>query len=236
MVNELHHRNCLDVLNDIPERSIDLVITDCPYHVVQGGRVGDQTPMGGIFSECHEGFKNGNVFENNDIEFSEWLPDVYRVLKEGTHAYIMINGRNLCELQNEAEKSGFRFQNLLVWDKGNKTPNRYYMQQCEFVLLLSKGAARNINDMGSGNLFSIPNPVGNKTHPTEKPVKLMRHLIENSSNVNEIILDPFMGTGSSVVAAVHCQRQYIGIELDEKYFTIAKQRVDKAIKNKKILW
>lgn len=180
--------------------------------------------------------KNGNVFENNDIEFSEWLPDVYRVLKEGTHAYIMINGRNFCELQNEAENSGFRFQNLLVWDKGNKTPNRYYMQQCEFVLLLSKGAARNINDMGTGNLFSIPNPVGNKTHPTEKPVKLMRQLIENSTNVNEIILDPFMGTGSSVVAAVHCQRQYIGIELDEKYFTIAKQRVDKAIKNKKILW
>lgn len=232
MVNEIHHRNCLDVLKNIPEHSIDLLITDCPYRLVGGGCVANI--WGGLFES--EFLKSGGVFEHNSIEFSEWLPDVYRVLKEGTHAYIMINGRNLCDLQNAAEKCGFKFQNLLVWDKGNKTANRYYMQQVEFILMLAKGAARNINDMGIGNLFSIPNPVGKKTHPTEKPVLLMRQLIENSSNANEIILDPFMGTGSSVVAAVQCQRQYIGVELDEKYFTIAKQRIDKAIKNKKILW
>lgn len=86
--------------------------------------------------------RNGKMFAHNDIAFSEWLPDVYRVLKQGTHCYIMVNARNLKELQTEAEKAGFVFQNLLVWDKGTATPNKYFMQGLEFILLLSKRAQR----------------------------------------------------------------------------------------------
>ena len=133
------------------------------------------------------------MFSNNDIKFSEWLPDVYRILKEGTHCYIMINGRNLKELQQCAEDVGFKFQNLLVWDKSNKTPNQFYMQQIEFILMLSKRPARNINERGTSNLLSFKNLVGNKVHPTEKPVELMEVFVSNSTNENDIVLDPFMG-------------------------------------------
>lgn len=229
MVNELHHRDCLDVLKNIPDDSIDLLVTDCPYRLVGGGCVANR--WGGLFES--EFLKSGGVFEHNSIEFSEWLPDVYRVLKEGTHAYIMINGRNLCDLQNAAEKCGFKFQNLLVWDKGNKTANRYYMQQVEFILMLAKGAARSINDMGRSNLISVPNPVGEKDHPTEKPVALMKILIESSSNKGEVVLDPFMGCGVTIQAAALCGRSYIGIEIDKKYFDIAFTRLKQ---QKKPLW
>lgn len=171
--------------------------------------------------------KNGKMFNHNDITFKEWLPEAYRVLKKSTHCYIMINSRNLKELQIEAEKVGFVFQNLLFWNKGTATPNKYYMQQVENILMLSKRPARNINNMGATTLISIPN-VRNKLHPTEKPVKLMELLIKNSSNINDIVLDPFMGSGSTINACINTKRQYIGFDIDKEYFDIVEDRIKKA--------
>lgn len=171
--------------------------------------------------------RNGKMFAHNDIAFSEWLPDVFRVLKKGTHCYIMVNARNLKELQTEAEKAGFVFQNLLVWDKGTATPNKYYMQGLEFILMLSKRPARNINDMGSKNLLSTPNIIGTKRHPCEKPVSLMAEMIRNSTNEGDIVLDPFTGAGSTLIAAKRLNRRYIGFEIDKQYYDIAYRRLYK---------
>ena len=91
------------------------------------------------------------------------------------------------------------------------------------ILMLRKGAARNINNMGTKNIISIKNIRGNKKHPTEKPVELNKILIENSSNENDVVLDPFMGAGSCGIACKLLNRNFIGIEIDEKYFNIAKE-------------
>ena len=216
--------DCLDLMKDIQDEGVDLVVTDCPYHVVSGGCTTKIHSCGGVLSK--ENAFNGKLFEENNISFSEWLPDVFRVLKQDSHCYIMCNGRNLKELQIEAEKVGFVFQNILVWDKGNLTPNRYYMGACEFILMLRKGRAKTINNRGTSNILRIKNAVGKKMHPTEKPVDLMRVLIENSTQENEIVLDPFMGSGSTCIAAINTGRHYIGFEIDEKYFQIAKNRID----------
>jgi len=171
--------------------------------------------------------KDGKMFEHNDIEFSEYLPELFRVLKKGTHCYLMINGRNLAELQSESEKVGFEYQNLLVWNKGNATPNKYYMQGAEFILMLSKRPARNINNMGATNIFNIPN-VRDKSHPTEKPTKLLEELIKNSTNKDDIVLEPFVGSGSTINACINLNRQYIGFEIDEEYFKVAQERIKRA--------
>ena len=217
--------DCLELMKKIPDGSIDLVVTDCPYHIVAGGCT-NKGKGNGIFQK--ENASNGKLFDHNEIEFIEWLPQVFRVLKSNSHCYIMINGRNLKELWETAEQVGFLFQNLLVWEKGNVTPNRYYMNACEFILMLRKGKAKTINNAGTSNLLKIKNQVGKKYHPTEKPIALMELLIENSTNMNEIVLDPFMGSGSTCVAAVNTNRHYIGFELDEKYFQIACDRLDEA--------
>ena len=78
--------------------------------------------------------------------------------------------------------------------------------------------------MGTSNILKIPN-IKNKLHPTEKPIELMKILIENSSNKNDIVLDCFMGSGSTGVACIETGRKFIGVEIDEKYFNIAKQRL-----------
>lgn len=209
--------------NDIPSESVDLIVTDPPYKIVGGGCT---TIKGGIFDKgINSNVKDGTLFDNNGIEFSEWLPEIYRVLKNGTHAYIMCNGRSIAALQDAAEQAGFTFQNLLIWDKGNVTPNRYYMQRCEFVLMLRKGKARTINCPGMSNLLSVPNKIGKRLHPTEKPVGLMEIFIQNSSNAGDTVLDPFMGAGSTGVASARLGRRFIGYEIDERYFDIARGRI-----------
>lgn len=234
---DLRNGDCLEILKTIPDKSIDLIVTDCPYHIVGGGCTNvkrDDEPSG-IFNRrnafTQKNAKSGKLFDNNDIEFKEWLPDLFRILKNDSHCYIMINARNLKELQLEAEKVGFKFQNILVWRKNNATPNRYYLNNCEFILMLRKGKARSINNMGTKNVLDIPNIIGKKKHPTEKPVELMKILIENSSNKNDVVIDPFMGVGATGVACKELNRNFIGIELDENYFNIAKKRIEE--ENKK---
>ena len=87
--------------------------------------------------------------------------------------------------------------------------------------MLRKGKAKYINNLGTKNILKIPNIMGTKVHPTEKPVELMKILIENSSNENDIILDPFMGSGATGVACL----ESVGCEIDKKYYEIAKHRI-----------
>ena len=232
---DLHNGDCLEVMKSIANNSIDLVVTDCPYKIVSGGcrkvDKGDETS--GILNRRREKrtdwvdeVRTGKLFKHNEIQFSEWLPDVYRILKDKSHCYIMVNSRNLAELQKQSEKVGFKFQNLLMWDKGNVTPNKWYMQGFECILMLRKGGAKNINNLGSSNILKVPNIIGNKTHPTEKPIDLMRILIENSTQPNEVVLDPFMGSGSTMIACLNTNRKGIGIELDKHYFDVAQKRIN----------
>lgn len=99
------------------------------------------------------------------------------------------------------------------------------MKNCEYVLFLRKGRAKRINNVGSKTVHQFDNIMGNKQHPTEKPVDLMQYYISNSSNEGDIVFDPFMGSGSTGVAAKNLNRDFIGIELDENYFEIAKSRI-----------
>ena len=113
---------------------------------------------------------------------------------------------------------------------------QFYMSQFEYIIFLRKGRGVKINNCGTSDLLSIPNKKtkdenGKNIHDTEKPVKLMKILIENSSQVGDIVLDPFMGVGSTGVACKELNRNFIGIELDSDYFNIAKERIDNTVIN-----
>ena len=101
------------------------------------------------------------------------------------------------------------------------------MKNCEFTLFFKKGKAKTINNPSSKMVHKFNNPTGKKLHPTEKPVDLMEMYVLNSSNKSDLVLDPFMGSGSTGIACINTGRSFIGIELDEKYFNIAKERIKK---------
>jgi DNA modification methylase len=215
--------DCRDILPTLGK--VDAVVTDPPYLLEQGQSCGNLTgKMKGKFSpSVYDG--SGSIIPV-DITFSEFMPLLAAALPLG-HAYFMVNNRHVQDALNAAQEAGFRFHNLLVWDKGTGTPNRWYMKNCEFTLFLFRGSARAITDCGSRQLIKCPN-VTKGQHETEKPVPLMEHYIGNSSKRGETILDPFMGSGTTGVAAVQMGRKFIGIEREPKYFAIACKRIEDA--------
>lgn len=216
----LYQGDCRDILPMLGK--VDAVVTDHPYRLESGGK--NTAIVGGKFSR--DRYSNNGVIVPVDIEPSDFMPLLAEVLPQG-HAYFMVNNRHVSKTQNAAEAAGFKFHNLLVWDKRTATPNRWYMKNCEFTLFMFRGEGRLINDCGSRQLISCPNEI-NAQHETQKPVPLMEHYIGNSSKRGDIILDPFMGSGTTGVAAVQMGRDFIGIEREQKYFDIACKRIEEA--------
>jgi len=215
---------CGDARDIIPKmvsnaEQVDMVLSDIPYKIESGGNTTGE--MSGCFSK--ENYDNSGSIIECDIEFSEIYPLLYNVLTYG-HCYTMVNNRNVENMLIEARAAGFRFHNLLPWDKGTVTPNRWYMKNCEFVGFFFKGRAKNINNCSAKALVKYPQ-VDETNHPTEKPVGLMKYYIENSTQAGEVVIDPFMGVGSTGVACVKSGRKFIGIEIDKKWFDIACERI-----------
>lgn len=210
-------------MRNMESECIDLLVTDPPYKTITGG------DSNGKNSERPKGVLGGNrkLFAHQNMKIPDWMSEVYRILKQGSHAYIFTNVLNLTEMLNESQKVGFKLHNLLVWEKNNCTPSQYYMKNCEYVLFLRKGKAKWINDIGgSKTVHQYDNLIGNKTHPTEKPVDLLKFYINNSSKEGDIVFDPFCGTGSILVATKELGRQYLGYEIDRKYYDIAVDRLN----------
>lgn len=232
----LYNDDCITVLDNMIQNgdTVDMIFTDPPYRVTSRGNAGNS---GGMLQKKIN--KAGRVFEHNDIEIEVYLPKFYKVLKETGHCYIMTNHKNLThflkvidEWKDPDTNEGFHFIKSLIWDKGNKIMGQFYMNQFEYILFLRKGAGKKINNCGASDLISIPNKktkdeTGKNIHDTEKPVDLCKILIENSSNPNEIVFDPFMGIDSCGIAAEQLGRKFIGIELDSNYYEIAKSRIKK---------
>lgn len=181
---------------------------------------------------------DGKVFEHNDINVSEYAPEFFRVLKDGSHLYVMTNHINLIEMLNTFTKVGFHFIKSLIWDKGNKIMGQFYMSQFEYILFFRKGFGKKINNCGTSDILSIPNdktkaPDGSNYHDTEKPVELFKILIENSTQKGEVVMDPFMGIGACGVACKQIGRSFIGCEIDKKYFDVAKNRIENGVYHSK---
>lgn len=213
--------DCLERMKEIPDGSVDLCVSDIPYKLTGGGK-GD-----GVNSKRPKGILTDNTQLMQVPKFEDWLPHLYRVMKNGTHIYLMCNFKNLNDLMNKSSKVGFKHINLLVWEKNNCTPSQFYMKNCEYTLLLRKGSSKYINDIGgSKTVHRFDNIIGNKVHPTEKPVELMKFYVENSSNAGDVVLDMFMGSCSTGVACLNTNRKFVGVEMDENYFNIAKDRME----------
>ena len=220
--------DCMGVMRSIADNSIDLIVTDPPYRVTTHGTSFNH----GMFE--NKATNQGMVFEHNDISVSEYAPEFFRVLKDGSHCYVMCNHVNLQSMLNTFTEVGFHFIKSLIWDKGNKIMGTYYMSQFEYILFFRKGQGVPINDCGTSDILSIPNIKmkrndGTNFHDTEKPVALWDVLISNSSKENELVLDPFMGIGGSAVSAKKLNRRFIGCEIDTMYYEVAVSRVNNSV-------
>lgn len=203
-----------------------LVVTDPPYLVSKGGYAANLQLEGG-FGGWMKDYGNQGDIVDCDLAFAEWMSLVVAALDERANAYIMSNGRNLAAMQTAAEAAKLRLHTVLVWDKRSALPNKYYQNVTEFCLFMFKGRARTIAAPSSKNLISIFQR-DESNHPTEKPVELMKFWIGNSSEPGDVVLDPFMGSGTTGVAALQARRAFIGIEKDPRWFDVACARLEAA--------
>jgi DNA modification methylase len=228
---KLIKNDSLQEMKNLAEKGIlvDCVITDPPYELTARGTHGS---MGGEFWKDNK-TKSGKVFDSGSVEIKDWIDLAYNILKDGTHFYVMCNDKNLYSYLKAIDESKFKFVKTITWVKPNKICGRWYMTQKETIILARKGRARPINNAGTPDVLYSPEfkklkQQDNKKlnlHNTEKPVSLMEILIGNSTNENEVVLDCFMGIGTTGVACKNLNRHFIGIELDENYYNIAKERI-----------
>jgi site-specific DNA-methyltransferase (adenine-specific) len=210
--------DCRDVLPKLGK--VDCIVSDLPYRLESGGNTNQD--MGGKFKVSN--YDNSGQITTCDIEFDEVMPLLVPIMPRG-HAYFMVNNRYVAACENAALGAGFRFHNWLVWDKSTGTPNRWYMKNCEFTLFCYTGAAKSIADCGSRQLIKCKNII-NGEHENQKPVELMEHYIGNSTSIGQLVLDPFMGSGTTGIAAKRLNRKFVGIEIDPKHFDRACRRIE----------
>jgi DNA modification methylase len=211
---------CGDALDVLESLSIDppVVITDPPY-------------SSGGFNEAGKGSGSigtttkGASIAGDTMSSEGYVSLVRRVLRatRGNAAYVFTDWRMWGHTREAIELAGFRVRGMLVWDKGSAGLGIRWKMQHELIAWGSRVTSK--IGAGHGNVISIPRS-GNVFHPTEKPIELMRALAMNAED--GVILDPFMGSGTTGVAAASARREFVGIELDRRHFDIACERIERA--------
>ena len=210
--------DCLERMKEIESGSVDMVLADPPYKMTKRGK------------SCRPNWMpdgmGDNVFIGKVPDLTKWLPECFRVMRDG-HIYIFTNTVSLQATLNSATAAGFKLHNILVMIKDTGMPNRWYYKQTELVLFLRKGKAIPIADHTSRDNFTctMPKKSNGKLHITQKPLDVIKKMITNSSQESMVVLDPFMGSGTTGVAAKNLNRKFIGIEFDQEYFKIAQERI-----------
>lgn len=208
-----------EVLPQLEERAA-LVLTDPPYALTSGGAATGE--MGGCFARGRYD-NSGALFDL--VPWDDLAPAIFAAARDDADAIVMANDRNLAEAQMALEAAGWGFHRILVWHKGTVTPNRYFMQGLEFGLYMWRGRARTINDCAAHPLIRCPQ-VDVTDHPTEKPVALFRRWIELTTDPGDLVLDPFLGSGTAAVAAMRAGRRFVGVEKNPRWFEAAVARVE----------
>ena len=211
---DLRLGDCLELMKDIPDNSIDLILTDSPYGF-------------GYQSNMKKNKDLPMFYDRNTSWLNEWLYKANKKLKDDGHLYMFAPVQKIDEFKQKIENF-FIIKNILVWDKKGFGMGDLYGQYApsyEFIIFAVKEQGRKLNGKRERDLLSF-NKCKAQYHPTEKPVDLLEYLILKSTNEGDTVLDPFMGSGSTGVACINTNRNFIGIELDEKYYNIAKERIN----------
>ena len=218
MSYKLYQGDCLEIMGGIKDKSVDLIVTDPPYLMdYQSNRRKKEDRFDKIKND-----------KGNYMLIQDYLEECHRIMKDNTAIYCFCSWHNIGFFKNEFEKH-FKLKNILVWNKNNHGTGDLkgsYAPKHEFILFGHKGRTL-LREKRIADVIDCPKISSNKlTHPTEKPQDLLEIFIKQSSDEGSIIFDGFMGTGSCGIAAKKLNRNFIGIELDEKYFNIAKNRLE----------
>lgn len=246
---KLLNGDCLDLMKNIPNNSVDMILCDLPYKETGNGW-DKRIDLNKVFDEYRRIIKDdGCIALNGTFKFGVQLyntaPDLYKY----DWVWQKDNGTNAPNVNYQP----FRIHEyIFIFGKGRvtngkRTPMKYFPQKTEGKPYKQKSGRMSENWKGGLKNIVTNNKDGlrhpktiqkfnrdkNKYHPTQKPVELCEYLIKTYTNENDIVLDNCMGSGSTGVACINTDRNFIGIELDDKYFNIAKERIGRSYEEKR---
>ena len=206
---------------------VNHIITDPPYNISKENNFSTMaSPRKGVdFGEWDKRF-----------DLFGWIGDYVELLDKNGSIIIFCSYLYISYIIDELKANNIEVKDVLIWRKSNPMPrniNRRYVQDMEFAIWgVKKGAKwvfnkpKEVPYLRSIFETSLVSGLEKTSHPTQKSLKLMKDIIEIHTNKGDVILDPFMGSGSTGVAALELERKFIGIDNDEKYFKIAKARIE----------
>lgn len=214
----IYQEDAVDWLSSFDSEIIDLIVTDPAYESLEKHRAkGTTTRLKHSKASSNNWF---TIFPNN--RFPDFFQQVYRVLKKNRHFYLFCDQETMFIVKPIAEAIGFKFLKPLVWNKEKLGMGYHYRAQYEFILFFEKGK-RKLNNLGVSDIISCPRI--HKGYPTEKPVKVSEILISQSTQPGELVVDPFVGSGSVGVAALNLGREFLGCDISTDAVTIASNRL-----------
>jgi site-specific DNA-methyltransferase (adenine-specific) len=239
--------DCLEILPKIPSESIDLVFADPPYGLAKKKGLGWKYSKHVTLEEAWDIFSKDEFFEFN----IKWITECMRLLKQGGSFWVCGSFHNIYQLGFILQHLDFKINNSIVWFKPNAQPNitcRMFTESTEHLIWAVKNHSKTrwkFNYQATKDLIVDPlNPKGKQTrnvwnipltpkkekwageHPTQKPVELLRRILLACSNKGDLVLDPFVGSGTTSVVAKMMERNSIGIDKERKYLKVIKKRME----------
>ena len=234
--------NCIEELKKFPDNSVDAIITDPPYQL----KFKQPIELPGR-KAMYKSLENMNWDKLNIKElYQKLFPDFNRILKQKGSIIIFVRTEWITYCIDEAERNGFKIKATITWHKTNPVPQvrkKNYLSSTESILWFSRWNEEKIDftfnfkkQKEMHNFVEFPICSGNvrTEHPTQKPLELMERLIEIHTNEGDIILDPFLGSGTTAVACLKTNRQFIGIEKEADYVKIATARLKPYLEQEKL--
>ena len=248
--NTILHGDCIEKLKELPSESVDLIFADPPYFMQTEGEL--MRPEGTTFSGVNDLWDKFNGYSQYDEFCLNWLTECKRVLKKNGSIWVIGSFQNIYRIGYIMQNLGFWILNDIVWSKPNAAPNfsgKRFQNSHETLLWCTKDKNakytfnyKTMKYLHGGkqekSIWDIGICIGNerlkdknkkKVHSTQKPEKLLYNIILSSSKPNDIILDPFFGTGTTGAVAKLLGRKYIGIEREKNYIKVAEERIEKII-------
>ena len=212
MKTKLINSDCIKVMKSMLSESVAFTLTDIPYNAV---------------NRSSNGLRNLDKEEADIITFdlNEFLEEVYRIT---SNSIVIFCGKEQFSGIYEYFASKKGTVRPIIWEKSNPSPmngQHIYLSGVELAVWFKKSGAKTFNAHCKNTVFKYPNG-RSKLHPTEKNHELLKQLILDNSNEDDLVFDPCMGSGSHLLVAKNLNRKYLGVELSEKYFNIAKKRIE----------
>lgn len=225
------HEDCLQFLRKVPSDSVDIIVTD-PAYSGMNNRL--QLGKGRIVGQYRDkGLENGKwfcEFEDSEHNYRMFLTECQRILKEDTgHIYLMFDSFSLLSL-GQLVREQFSVKNIITWDKVNIGMGHYFRRRHEFILFATNGNNRKLRHRSFPDVWRFKR-IHNPPYPTQKPVELFQAMIYASAEEGYTVCDPFLGSGSSAIAAILNNCHFIGCDISEKAVQLSRDRIDQFITN-----